>query len=79
MLKKVILSGLSGSIVLRHILPKKDFILTDDEEETHLSVGRTNMILFDHVSYWVDCNYFPCFRVNKYSWRRLNVIHNKSY
>jgi len=84
MLKRNIPIVLLTSVVLRHILPKKDFILSDSytdkfpESDIYFSsVSKNNMILFDMVTYSIHNNYEPIYSKYKFSWRRLNVINDQ--
>lgn len=67
-------AGLLATYVgVRHILPPIDIEANYRDDRELLSKRTTNVLFFDIVNTWYDCDNF-CGDINRYYWRRVNII-----
>ncbi len=71
-MSKYFVSLVASYIGIRHILPPIKVELDFNDPEL-LTASSTNLVLFDIVNTWYDLS-SGCFDVNKYYWRRVNLI-----
>ncbi len=71
--------GLTTLGLSRNILTPKTIKLKENNHIQYLDVKHKNYFLFDHLSYWKDCNVDPetMKKTHKFSFRPICLLHIK--
>jgi hypothetical protein len=70
-MQKIFVAGLVSYIAVRHLLPKKEYMV-DYRDPELLTVNTQNCILFDQVETWYDLS-SGCRPISSYHWRRIQL------